>query len=312
MRKIAISILLLMTFTAQAQQVNPGSMWYNGAIIYTASPYEGGCIVMSATAEGEELEFMLVPEKNNPGTYRTTTGPNDGFMAHMEGFTVKPIQEDDLDILCFYNADGLLEKTMVKTNEWDSQNLNVEHWMYTIRGGYTMKDGTHVTIDWDKALVGGVYYPVEAVTFNGCVTGIIFFDAEGGPINGKYEVNYTKDGLHLYEVEFDDYGMWHRLPGNGIALTECDSSRGLYDFANQMLLFGNELYDYDKTMLRLMRNSILAHHGYVFQSKDLQDYFGKEAWYLPAASNDDIRLSIIERLNIELIKTRETKPNTEQ
>jgi hypothetical protein len=312
MRKIVISLLLLMTFTAQAQHIEPGSYWYNGAIVYTAMPYQGGSVVMSATAEGEELEFMLVPEKNNLGTYHTTTGPNDGFMAHMEGLTMKHIQQDGLDVLCFYNTAGGLEKTMLKTDEWDSQPLNVEHWMHTVRGGYTMEDGTRVTIDWNKALVDGKYYSVEAVTFNGCVTGIIFFDGEGSPINGKYEVIYTKDGLHLYEVAFDDYGMWHRLPGDGIKLQECDPERGLYDFANQMMFYGNELYDYDKAMLRLMRNSILAHHGYVFQSKDLQDYFGNEAWYHPGTNNDDIKLSLIERLNIDIIKNREAKADSEQ
>ena len=45
--------------------------------------------------------------------------------------------------------------------------------------------------------------------------------------------------------------------------------------------------------------------GYVFQSKDLKEYFGKEPWYKPADSNDDIKLSLLEQLNIELIKYRE-------
>ena len=54
-----------------------------------------------------------------------------------------------------------------------------------------------------------------------------------------------------------------------------------------------------------MRNEILAVHGYRFQSEDLQDYFSKQFWYQPAASNDDIKPSLIERLNIELIKAEE-------
>ena len=54
-----------------------------------------------------------------------------------------------------------------------------------------------------------------------------------------------------------------------------------------------------------MRNAILARHGYVFKSKDLKEYFGKEPWYKPADSNDNINLSLLEELNIELIKSVE-------
>ena len=75
---------------------------------------------------------------------------------------------------------------------------------------------------------------------------------------------------------------------------------------------GCELYYYDKPQLRLMRNFILARHGYVFQSKDLQDYFGNEPWYRPAYSNDVIKLSFVERTNIELIKYREATMDIEQ
>ena len=36
-------------------------------------------------------------------------------------------------------------------------------------------------------------------------------------------------------------------------------------------------------------------------------YFALEPWYKPASSNDGIRLSFIEQLNIELIKQMEEK-----
>ena len=35
--------------------------------------------------------------------------------------------------------------------------------------------------------------------------------------------------------------------------------------------------------------------------------FGNEPWYHPAASNDDIRLSFVEQLNVELIQQMEAK-----
>ena len=44
----------------------------------------------------------------------------------------------------------------------------------------------------------------------------------------------------------------------------------------------------DKEELRLLRNKILAYHGYRFESKDLQDYFGKIGWYKPGNNNKAI------------------------
>ena len=57
-----------------------------------------------------------------------------------------------------------------------------------------------------------------------------------------------------------------------------------------------------------MRNSILAKHGYRFQSKDLQEYFGAQDWYMPQ-NNEDVKLSFVEQLNVELIKTAEADPD---
>ena len=62
-----------------------------------------------------------------------------------------------------------------------------------------------------------------------------------------------------------------------------------------------------KAELRLLRNKILAFHGYRFQSKDLQQYFGRQPWYKPGNNNAAIKLSPIEQTNLELIKSEEAK-----
>ncbi len=65
-----------------------------------------------------------------------------------------------------------------------------------------------------------------------------------------------------------------------------------------------------KSELRLLRNKILAYHGYRFQSKDLQEYFGNVRWYKPVSDNNTIKLSIVEQTNIQLIKSEEaTRPD---
>ena len=63
-----------------------------------------------------------------------------------------------------------------------------------------------------------------------------------------------------------------------------------------------------------MRNSILAKHGYMFSSRDLADYFASQPWFSPRPSNDGVldELSLVESLNIELIKCEEAKPDKDR
>ena len=305
MRKVSIILLLLSALTAWAQHIEQGSMWYNGALIYGATVLDGGKVLLRATAEGEDIEFMLVPVKGNPDTYTIAPGPNDAMMVEDAGHTVHHVMQEDLNILCFYDLKGSLYKVMDRTHEEDIQKQNVYNWMTLIRGDYTMADGTRVNIDWNKALVGGTYVPIEAMTFNGHTTGILSIEGDGTPLNGPMEVQFVKGGLCLYPVGFDEYDFPHRLLVDSTTLIESNPNIGCYEYVCNTLLHGSELNYYDKPTLRLMRNFILARRGYVFQSKDLKEYFGKEAWYKPADSNDDVQISLLEQLNIELIKYRE-------
>lgn len=63
---------------------------------------------------------------------------------------------------------------------------------------------------------------------------------------------------------------------------------------------------FNKQELRIMRNEIMARHGYNFQSKDLKDYFSQKSWYKPAKDNNSIKLNIIEETNIQLMKYLES------
>ncbi|WP_338751812.1 YARHG domain-containing protein [Bacillus sp. FJAT-52991] len=59
-----------------------------------------------------------------------------------------------------------------------------------------------------------------------------------------------------------------------------------------------------KSELRLARNEIFARHGYIFNSKDLQNYFERQSWYSPNP-NFNGNLSSLEKQNIEFIKSYE-------
>ena len=60
-----------------------------------------------------------------------------------------------------------------------------------------------------------------------------------------------------------------------------------------------------KKHLRLLRNEILARHGYRFQAEDLQEWFEDMPWYRPGNDNQTIKLNIIEQTNVEIIKSEE-------
>ncbi len=113
-----------------------------------------------------------------------------------------------------------------------------------------------------------------------------------------------------------------RKPSNGDVVWTMDLTRNSYDDcimmqqmmqqeepenAGTLVLNRPYLDGISKADLRLMRNRILANHGYRFTSKDLQEHFGKYLWYKPVNDNSTIKLDIIEQVNIELIKSAEAE-----
>lgn len=113
-----------------------------------------------------------------------------------------------------------------------------------------------------------------------------------------------------------------RKPSNGEVVWTMDLTRNSYDDcimmqqmmqqeepenAGTLVLNRPYLDGISKADLRLMRNRILANHGYRFTSKDLQEYFGKYRWYKPVDDNSTIKLNIIEQVNLELIKSEEAE-----
>lgn len=71
------------------------------------------------------------------------------------------------------------------------------------------------------------------------------------------------------------------------------------------LIEKDELKDVDKETLALMRNEILARHGYPFKKAQYQEYFGSQIWYEENPDFDYNMLSKIEMANVETIKKLE-------
>lgn len=58
-------------------------------------------------------------------------------------------------------------------------------------------------------------------------------------------------------------------------------------------------------ILRFLRNSIFARHGYIFQSEDLKEIFSQFSWYRPRSNDVTKELNQIELYNINFIKSQE-------
>ena len=129
-----------------------------------------------------------------------------------------------------------------------------------------------------------------------------------GPI--VWKVKLSKDGLSCEIVHQEEYVDHHPDFPQKFELRRVTSAypdaHGIYEIASRRPLTRPMLKRYPKSALRLMRNEILARHGYTFANAELKAYFSKQAWYKPR-NNQNPKLSDIEKLNTSLIKTIEAE-----
>jgi hypothetical protein len=82
---------------------------------------------------------------------------------------------------------------------------------------------------------------------------------------------------------------------------------GKYPFASSREVTIEELdmlSDFDR---KVLRNEILARHGFIFKDEEMKFYFSGQKWYTPKLENVDNLLSGPEKGNLEIIKVYEYK-----
>ena len=84
-----------------------------------------------------------------------------------------------------------------------------------------------------------------------------------------------------------------------------DDIPGDFPEASLRDLTDDDLRDLTAEELRLMRNEILARHGYRFSDPELAAHFGAQPWYHPTDGNAEDKLTAVERRNIERIRQAE-------
>ena len=306
-----MTLLVLCAVIMAKAQIETNGYWYDGWMCYQAKQLGGGKVLMNAMAEGEEMELLLVPVAGKTGIYRVADGPNGNVNAYTYITTVKHQKKEGWDVLCLYNEKNELNVVMQHTSEENSEKLNISKWREQLMGEYIEEEDMRIRINWDQIEVNGELASYELLTFNGMITPYITINEIVGSVNrfeGTWEIVPTLGGMELYSVVPDrEEGGWMREELPPLELKKNISRGSRFAYANNTLLNDRQFRRFGKETMRIMRNSILARHGYRFKSKDLQEYFSKQPWYSPAASNDNIKPSFVEQLNIELIKAAENE-----
>ena len=133
-------------------------------------------------------------------------------------------------------------------------------------------------------------------------------------IRGKvgWEVELVRqEGVSFLAVRQPNGNCVYTLRETPDNLKNCVAQQKIIDERDVSWMLQNHLLDthylgrFSKPQLRLMRNEILARHGWTFQAKDLRQHFGRQPWYKPVADNNSITLGIVELTNLQLLKSEE-------
>lgn len=108
---------------------------------------------------------------------------------------------------------------------------------------------------------------------------------------------------HIYDYyEIAANGEIHKLEN-----TDNEHYQRSFFKASYQVLTIEELQQYSKADLRIMRNEIFAAYGYIFKTSAIKEYFSSKKWYVPRFDNVDSRLTEIEKKNIDLIRKAESQ-----
>ena len=308
MRKIVFMMLALVGMTVSAQGIKSGSKWNVNNLVYEAKVNIDKTITFTAMAEGEELAFRLTPNYSKKNDFVLSEELNaDGFNPFSKSPRAKYIEKEGWKLICLYDLKGNLHDVLDGSFFGEGEVVAMGKWMQQIMGKYTDSYGDTLEIGheiiYEKGIARAEY---KNIAFNGTVTGVLRISGLTD-LEGMWEAVQTLDGLTLYEVEQDEYGMFKRKDQQKTLSWVNTEPR--FGYANRILLNDKMFRKMKKSTLRIMRNSILAKHGYMFSSRDLEDYFASQPWFSPRPSNDEVldELSLVESLNIELIKCEEAK-----
>ena len=219
------------------------------------------------------------------------------FMIFMHRFTSDPdFQMDHINFPL-----GPMSSA-VDLVEHDVDDFTAKYWrlqdMNDLSGYFTWKNDNKIVFLVNDHITGDEYEFLITYTFE--------------KIDGDWFVtkgDYSGSGVEEAEATaayVKDYNREYRAKHKGpFATYKYNGTPGDYPQASERLLNDDDLKGMSKKELRLMRNEIMARHGYTFSSDDLKKHFEKELWYFPLFRDVSKNLSDIESKNVTFIQQYE-------
>lgn len=307
MRRIILFILLgfAVTIGLRAQSIAPGSHWFDGRLMFEASCCSDDILLKSMISR-EPTSYMLSPDPDMPGWFTTPDKEGDGWQESMVALT----EDDGRTMLVFYR-DGKVTALLEKT-DMSFEDIIAERWYPTVRGIYSCKapDGREfeMIIGDDVVTIAGETVGYRVVSSNGYPLDVLAVDEGYGA--GVWHFVRTVDGFNIYRAKLNEGGeyeeLYEDLDDQPYVLTWNDPTKSRWSYLSDTFVIP---VHFTKETLHLIRYSIYAQHGYVFNVKALKKYFKAQPWYKPARDNSSIELNFIEQMNVARIQGEEAKPD---
>lgn len=219
------------------------------------------------------------------------------FMIFMHRFTSDPdFQMDHINFPL-----GPMSSA-VDLVEHDVDDFTAKYWrlqdMNDLSGYFTWKNDNKIVFLVNDHITGDEYEFLITYTFEK-IDGDWFVTKGDYSGSGVEEADATAAYVKDYNRE---YRAKHKGP---FATYKYNGTPGDYPQASERLLNDDDLKGMSKKELRLMRNEIMARHGYTFSSDDLKKHFEKELWYFPLFRDVSKNLSDIESKNVTFIQQHE-------
>lgn len=216
-------------------------------------------------------------------------GFHDGYaIKNKEFINYKFIADNDV-IFCIDNNGYLYRK--ISNSEYGYEDY-AEYVMKIILSNY--QNSSEIKINGYFLNINGKEYPI---TLDGN-----FFDTENAAIWLFSDKHYVLEKNGIDGELFSGKGYEDHMGNTKDVL--------ISRFQGMFELKENDLPDYStvtKKTLRLFRNLIFVRNGYVFKSKDLQDYFNSCTWYNPKHQFNENDMRKDEKDFISLMQIYESK-----
>lgn len=316
----SITMLLLSFLAAGAQSVKNETSWTDGDATYhteyrtmnTERGQENVIFFLGMSPHEGGFEFVLRPVPGKTGEYTLYADETDYVPLNGNvGDRVQHLQKDGINALIVRNAQGRATDVLVRDNMsiiriWERDLTSIFAGEYRIDptgGKQPAQDCDLWTITNETVTPGrgATETPLYYEQLWDYPQNVLRIDEH------MWQLMPTVFGINVYPVRIVGEDEDFERIGEGRSMYWNNSAKGRFHFLSERLCNLPILMKFDKPTLRLMRNEIMARHGYVFSSPDLINHFSKQQWYKPGTDNAAIRLSTIEQLNVELIQALEAK-----